>query len=102
MSPFSRVSSFEGSPEKSGSFNSQSCYAHTLSNLAVIYLLMSTAKASIAGDYERSTKVAQKCIRLALAAMPKGEGSEAYINMNNVMRQMGCKTEAFNYTWLQV
>lgn len=70
--------------------------------MAVIYLLMSTAKASIAGDYERSTKVAQKCIRLALAAMPKGEGSEAYINMNNVMRQMGCKTEAFNYTWLQV
>jgi hypothetical protein len=46
--------------------------------------------------------VAQKCITLALDAMPKGEGSEAYINMNNVMRQMGCKTEAFNYTWLQV
>ena len=34
--------------------------------------------------------------------MPEGEGTEAYINMNNVMRQMGCKQEAFNYTWLSV
>lgn len=34
--------------------------------------------------------------------MPEGEGSEAYINMNNVMRQMGCKKEAFNFTWMSV
>jgi hypothetical protein len=39
---------------------------------------------------------------MALKAMPEGEGSEAYINMNNVMRQMGCKQNAFEYTWLQV
>ena len=51
MSPFSQAATFEGAPEKSGSYNSQSCYAHTLSNLAVIYLLMSTGKASVKGDY---------------------------------------------------
>jgi hypothetical protein len=34
--------------------------------------------------------------------MPEGEGQEAYINMNNVMRQMGCKTQAFDYTWISV
>ena len=34
--------------------------------------------------------------------MPAAEGSEAYINMNNVMRQMGCQKQAFEYTWLQV
>jgi len=39
---------------------------------------------------------------MALRAMPEGEGSEAYINMNNVMRQMGSKKNAFEYTWLQV
>jgi hypothetical protein len=63
---------------------------------------MSTGKASISGNYTRCSSVAQKCIRLALAAMPEGEGSEAYINMNNVMRQMGCKVEAFNFTWMSV
>jgi len=34
--------------------------------------------------------------------MPVGEGNEAYINMNNVMRQMGCQKQAFRYTWMQV
>lgn len=58
ISPFSDASSFEGAPAKPGSFNSQSCYAHTLSNLAVIYLLMSTGKASVTGDYQKSTEVA--------------------------------------------
>jgi len=45
---------------------------------------------------------AETCIKMALRAMPEGEGSEAYINMNNVMRQMGSKKNAFEYTWLQV
>ena len=34
--------------------------------------------------------------------MPEGEGSEAYINMNNVMRQMGCDAQAHKLTWLRV
>ena len=34
--------------------------------------------------------------------MPAGEGSEAYINMNNVMRQLGCDKEAHEMTWMQV
>ena len=34
--------------------------------------------------------------------MPAGEGNEAYINMNNVMRQLGCKEEAFTFTWMQL
>ena len=48
------------------------------------------------GDYDaelverEALLAAQSCIERALAAMPAGEGSEAYINMNNVMRQMGC------------
>lgn len=63
---------------------------------------MSTAKASLTGDYAECTNAAQKCINLALKAMPEGEGSEACINMNNVMRQMGCKEEAINLTWQSV
>ncbi len=63
---------------------------------------MSTGKASMTGDYVECTEAAQLCIKLALKAMPDGEGSEAYINMNNVMRQMGCKQEAINLTWLSV
>jgi tetratricopeptide (TPR) repeat protein len=35
--------------------NSQSCYANAFSNLAVIYLLISTNKIEIHADYERST-----------------------------------------------
>ena len=34
--------------------------------------------------------------------MPEGEGSEAYINMNNVMRQMGLDQQAHKLTWMQV
>lgn len=34
--------------------------------------------------------------------MPAGEGNEAYINMNNVMRQLGCRQEAFDFTWMQL
>lgn len=34
--------------------------------------------------------------------MPEGEGNEAYINMNNVMRQLGCRQEAFEFTWMQL
>lgn len=34
--------------------------------------------------------------------MPEGEGSEAYINMNNLMRQINRKIEAFDFTWTQV
>ena len=34
--------------------------------------------------------------------MPAGEGNEAYINMNNVMRQLGCRQEAFEFTWMQL
>lgn len=34
--------------------------------------------------------------------MPEGEGREAYINMNNLMRQINCKIEAFDFTWTQV
>jgi hypothetical protein len=63
---------------------------------------MSTGKASLVGDYTECSKAARKCIDLALKAMPEGEGSEASINMNNVMRQMGCKEEAINLTWQSV
>ena len=103
-SPFLQCGSFASDEKFDGmlSFNSRSCFAHTLSNLAVIYLLMSTGKASVQGDYTKCTVQAQKCIELALEAMPEGEGQEAYINMNNVMRQMGCKTQAFDYTWISV
>ena len=45
---------------------------------------------------------AQSCIERAIEAMPDGEGSEAYINMNNVMRQMGCDKQAHKFTWMQV
>lgn len=83
-------------------FNSQSCLAHTLSNMAVVYLLISTKQPNNSPCFTRCTKAAQKCIEMALKAMPAGEGSEAYINMNNVMRQMGCKAQAFEYTWLSV
>ena len=46
-SPFLQCGSFQGDTATKLSFNSRSCFAHTLSNLAVIYLLMSTGKASL-------------------------------------------------------
>lgn len=45
---------------------------------------------------------AQSCIERAIEAMPDGEGSEAYINMNNVMRQLGCDQQAHKFTWMQI
>jgi hypothetical protein len=38
----------------------------------------------------------------AMEVMPAGEGTEAYINMNNVMRQLGCDAQAHSLTWMQV
>ena len=61
----------------------------------MVFLLMTTVgHSSLAdiSDYDASLVereallAAQSCIEKALAAMPEGEGSEAYINMNNVMR----------------
>lgn len=84
----------EVEPQAGLHFNSQSCYAHTWSNLAVIFLLLSIRQAQGFGEEVGSTddavKAAQTCIGKALKFMPADEGSEAYINMNNVMRQMGC------------
>ena len=75
-------------------FNSISCYAHAWSNLAVIFLLMSTEGHSTvdltlcdkASVEKKALEAAKACIQKAIEAMPAGEGSEAYINMNNVMR----------------
>jgi len=61
----------------------------------VLFLLMTTAGHSTLADIaEYDTTVvekealmaAQSCIERAIEAMPEGEGSEAYINMNSVMR----------------
>jgi len=47
-SPYNGINTFEGFEDIDGlKFNSQSCYAHTLSNLAVIYLLISTGQTEI-------------------------------------------------------
>lgn len=76
-------------------FNSVSCYAHTWSNLAVLFLLMTTVGHSSLPDLaeydegvveQEALLAAQKCIERAIEAMPDGEGGEAYKNMNNVMR----------------
>lgn len=82
-------------------FNSISCYAHAWSNLAVIFLLVSTLTRGTPDEIQ-ATQGAQLCIKEALTAMPEGEGNEAYINMNNVMRQLGCRQEAFTFTWMQL
>jgi hypothetical protein len=79
-------------------FNSASCFAHSWSNLAVIFLLLSTEVRG-SPDEARAVKAAQLCINKAIASMPEGEGKEAYINMNNVMRQLGCRKDAFDFTW---
>ena len=91
QSPYRQASYTTDFEDVESRFNSQSCYAHTWSNMAVIYLLVSTGTVGVGGDYKRCTAAAEVCIKRALEAMPEGEGSEAYINMNNVMRQMGCK-----------
>ena len=89
-------------------FNSISCYAHAWSNLAVIFLLMSTEGHSTVDvkNFNRESvekkalDSAKVCIQKAIEAMPVGEGSEAYINMNNVMRQLGCDKQAHEMTWM--
>ena len=92
-------------------FNSVSCYAHTWSNLAVLFLLMTTvghstltylAQYNATVVEKEALMAAQSCIERAIEAMPDGEGSEAYINMNNVMRQLGHDKEAYKFTWMQI
>jgi hypothetical protein len=61
---------------------------------------ISQAKDMPCTDATAAVKAAQDCIGQALKFMPEDEGSEAYINMNNVMRQMGCQKQAFEYTWM--
>lgn len=51
---------------------------------------------------KKALETARVCIQRAIEAMPAGEGSEAYINMNNVMRQLGCDKQAHELTWMQV
>lgn len=45
-------------------------------------------------------ELANKCCVQSIMLMP-GD-SEAYINLNNIMRQLGKKHEAFEYVWLQM
>ena len=60
----------------------------------MIFLLMSTEGHSTvdvsafdrASVEKNALEAAKACIQKAIEAMPAGEGSEAYINMNNVMR----------------
>ena len=78
--------------------------------MAVIFLLLSTEDHSTvdlngfdrASVEKKALEAAKACIQKAIEAMPAGEGSEAYINMNNVMRQLGCDKEAHEMTWMQV
>lgn len=48
------------------------------------------------GDYE----LARLCCLRSLALLP--DDKEAHINMNNIMRQIGRKEEAFDYVWQQM
>ena len=77
----------------------------------MVFLLMTTSGHSsidnlqsydVGAVEQEALLAAQYCIERALEAMPAGEGSEAYINMNNVMRQLGCDRQAHNLTWLHV
>lgn len=45
-------------------------------------------------------QLAHLCCMRSIELQPKDK--EAYINMNNIMRQIGRKQEAFQYVWDQV
>ena len=91
-------------------FNSVSCYAHAQSNLAVLFPLMATVgHSALTGLALYDTTVvekealmaAQSWIERVIEAMPDGEGSEAYINMNNLIRQLGYDKQAYRLTWMK-
>lgn len=66
-------------------FNSYEAYAHCFTNISVMLMLLN--------EYD----LAHKCCIKSIELQPNDK--EAYINMNNIMRQIGRKKEAFQYVW---
>ena len=69
-------------------FNSFEAYAASFTNLSVMMMMY--------GDYE----LARLCCLRSIDLLP--DDKEAHINMNNIMRQIGRKEEAFDYVWSQL
>lgn len=69
-------------------YNSFEAYAASFTNLSVMMMMY--------GDYE----LARLCCLRSLDLLP--DDKEAHINMNNIMRQIGRKEEAFDYVWEQM
>lgn len=76
------------SKQDAQSFNSFEAYARCFTNLSVMLMLMN--------EYQ----LAHLCCIKSIELLPQNK--EAYINMNNIMRQIGKKQEAFAFVWSKV
>jgi hypothetical protein len=69
-------------------FNAEGAYLESFTNLAVLYMM------------EERLDEAQECCHKAISLSPSG--SEAHINLGNLLRQLQRRSEAIEHVWTQV